>query len=138
MEARVEMSAPADVLECTVVRADGEIAPGAAGLITVAFRFNPSDPFAVSVFFEGTRAEWFFSRALLTEGLLKYAGRGDVEVFPRDGSLHFRFTSPGGEIHWVTNLADVDTFLTNTYLVVPQNGEVVDWDSETRMMANWR
>ena len=98
--------------------------------------FDASDPYAVSVtFLTGDGAEedagegvcWTFARQLLTDGITRPVGVGDVRVHPLQGDngavVVLQMTSPHGEATFEAAMHDVVEFLADTYALVPTGSE---------------
>lgn len=97
--------------------------------------YDPADPFAVRIAFgdPGESATdgsdgiaWLVSRELLSTGMDRPAGDGDVRVWPTRGSgdvlfLHLR--APSGEALFEMSRASVAAFLRETELLVPMGSE---------------
>lgn len=62
----------------------GLIGPHGTAPVESELRYDPSDPYAVSVVFlrGGPEVEWVFGRDLLMRGLHEPSGQGDVHAFP--------------------------------------------------------
>jgi Streptomyces sporulation and cell division protein, SsgA len=101
--------------------------------------YSPWDPYAVRVGFHTGSAEvveWTFARSLLSEGVTRAVGDGDVQVWPADPPAHSRvclaLSSPSGQALFEAPLTRVVSFLNQTYLVVPTGceGNFIDVDAE--------
>ena len=118
------------------------VVPGGPSLPVVAgLSYSASDPWAVRVAFhtggEGSGVvEWLFARELLTEGVGRAVGEGDVRVWPstQDGErlVHLAMSSPSGSALFEMQRDALVEFLQQTYLAVPTGCEddSVDLDSE--------
>jgi Streptomyces sporulation and cell division protein, SsgA len=118
------------------------IAPGDEGLrLTATLRYQPSDPYAVEATFRaGDEAiSWVLGRDLLSEGLTRESGEGDVRVWPTTDVLErndprqvvlLQLSSPDGRALLAAPADDVAAFLAETYEVVPPGteGDHIDID----------
>jgi hypothetical protein len=107
--------------------------------VTAGIRFDANDPYAVTVTFFTGAAEpvrWTFARQLLTDGVERSVGEGDVRVWPSqaDGQpvVYIALSSPSGRALFEASLGDVVEFLSRSYLAVPTGSEsdYVDVDAE--------
>ena len=127
------------------------VVPGGPPLPLVAsLRYATADPWAVRVGFQtGAKnedgsgdgvVEWMFARQLLTEGVAKTAGEGDVRVWPSllggEHVVNLAMTSPSGSALFEIDRDALVEFLQQTYLAVPTGleGEVVDLDAELAIL----
>jgi hypothetical protein len=62
----------------------GLIGPDEPAPLVAELRYDPADPYAVSMAFlkDDDEVVWVFARALLLRGVYEPAGVGDVQVFP--------------------------------------------------------
>jgi hypothetical protein len=78
--------------------------------------------------------EWIFARELLTVGIVRKVGDGDVEVWPArdDGTLNIALSSPFGNALFEVPLPPLADFLHRTYQAVPagEESEFIDIDDE--------
>ncbi len=78
--------------------------------------------------------EWIFARELLTVGIVRRVGDGDVEVWltDDDGSLNIALSSPFGDALFEVPLSPLADFLHRTYQAVPagEESEFIDIDAE--------
>jgi hypothetical protein len=148
-EAAVDMSA-----RPIIVSADLDlrlVVPGSASLpVRAEVRYEPSDPYAVHMAFHtgtGEVVEWTFARQLLTEGVTRPTGEGDVQVWPSQGMgaetaysgqqiVCLALSSPSGRALFEIPLGSMIEFLTKTYTAVPTGGEsdYVDVDAELALL----
>ena len=123
------------------------VVPGSTSLpVHAALRFEVEDPYAVHVTFhtggtDGSESvEWTFARQLLTDGVTRAVGEGDVQVWPSqaDGSpvVCLALSSPSGRALFEVPLASLVEFLTRTYAAVPTGAESdhVDLDAELALL----
>ena len=134
-----ELSCVSVDLELRLVVMDGPSLP-----VLATLRYAADDPWAVRIHFqtgsEGEGVEWLFARQLLTDGLTRPAGQGDVRVSPasdrRAGLVHLAMASPSGSALFELDRAELVGFLQQTYRVVATGAEeqVVDLDSELSVL----
>jgi hypothetical protein len=112
-------------LALRLVVPDGSPVPVTAGI-----RYDATDPYAVTVTFFTGAAEpvrWTFARQLLTDGVERSVGEGDVRVWPAntDGQpvVYIALSSPSGRALFEAHLGDVVDFLSRSYLAVPTGSE---------------
>lgn len=124
------------------------VVPGNASLpVDVRLRYETTDPYAVHVGFHtggDDVVEWTFARQLLTDGVTRSVGEGDVQVWPapaaddrRDHQLVcLSLSSPSGTALFEAPLAKVVEFLTETYTAIPTGSESdhVDLDAELALL----
>jgi Streptomyces sporulation and cell division protein, SsgA len=122
------------------------VVPGGPSLPVIAsLRYETVDPWAVRVAFqtggEGDGiVEWMFARQLLTDGVAKTAGEGDVRVWPsvigREHFVNLAMASPSGSALFEIDRDSLVEFLQQTYLAVPTGleGDVVDIDAEIAIL----
>ncbi len=101
--------------------------------------YAASDPYAIKVAFhtgEEDPVEWIFARELLTVGIMRPAGEGDVRVWPGSSEgervINISLSSPFGKAHFDAPVSPLAEFLHETYEIVPagQEEEHVDLDDE--------
>jgi hypothetical protein len=124
------------------------VVPGGENLpVDALLRYDASDPYAVHVGFHtggDDVVEWTFARQLLTDGVTRSIGEGDVQVWPapetdirRAGQLVcLSLSSPSGTALFEAPLGKVVEFLTQTYAAVPTGTEsdFVDLDAELALL----
>lgn len=108
--------------------------------LAAELRYDVADPYAVEALFDtgaDSPVRWVFARDLLSDGLARTAGEGDVVVRPaldEDGSaaVHLVLASPDGRAMLEANSEELREFLDQTYVVVPRGSEAerVDIDAE--------
>ena len=125
---------PMDALPATVTHAlplrliDGT---GAALNLTAELRYDAADPYAVDAVFhtgEPRGVRWVFARELLSEGLFRPSGDGDVHVSPlvdENGRaiVLIELRSPDGEAVLHAPAEGLAAFLQSTYAIVAPGGE---------------
>jgi len=107
-------------------------------LATVEYAAN--DPYALRVAFHvgnDEPVEWIFARELLTVGMGRLVGDGDVQVWPGPpdyhGSLNLGLSSPYGDALFEVPLAPLADFLHRTFEIVPAGHETEFVDIETEL-----
>jgi hypothetical protein len=118
------------------------LVPGASLPVRAGMRYDLSDPYAVHVEFRtgDEPVVWTFARQLLTDGVARMVGDGDVKVWPsREGEerlVCIALSSPSGRALFEVPLGDVVSFLTRTYELVPTGLESdhLDLDSELALL----
>ncbi|MGZ4595560.1 MAG: SsgA family sporulation/cell division regulator [Actinomycetes bacterium] len=110
--------------------------------MSVDLRYATSDPFAVvAVFRAGQESEvtWVFARELLTLGVSRAAGEGDVRIWPSWSAgrevLRIALISPDGEALLQTPAADIVDFLSSTYSLCPWGKESEHLDLDSALVA---
>ena len=106
------------------------------------FRYDAQDPYAVHVSFHtgsGEVVEWTFARQLLTDGVTRPTGEGDVQVWPSHGAqsvVCLALSSPSGRALFEAPLTELVEFLSRTYTAVPtgSEGDLVDVDAELALL----
>jgi hypothetical protein len=116
------------------------VVPDGAPLpVTAHVTYDTADPYAVTVTFHTGAAEpvrWTFARQLLTDGVERPVGEGDVKAWPShtDGLpvVCIALSSPSGRALFEAPLSGVVEFLSRSYLAVPTGSEsdFVDLDNE--------
>lgn len=87
------------------------------------------EPYSVRATFRTSEGDvrWVFARDLLSDGLTKPAGDGDIAVWPsrtRDRDvLCISLSSPSGSALMEANRSDIEDFLARTYQVAPVGAE---------------
>lgn len=103
---------------------------GTALRLTAELRYDATDPYAVDAVFQtgdprGVR--WVFARDLLSAGLCRPTGDGDVRVWPRvhDGrsTVLIELRSPDGRAVLEAPAEGLAAFLQSTYALVPPGSE---------------
>ena len=122
------------------------VVPGGPSLPVIAnLRYETADPWAVRVAFqtggEGDGiVEWMFARQLLTDGVAKTVGEGDIRVWPsvigREHFVNLAMASPSGSALFEIDRDALVEFLQQTYLAVPTGSEedVIDIDAEIAIL----
>ncbi|WP_046469275.1 SsgA family sporulation/cell division regulator [Allosalinactinospora lopnorensis] len=101
--------------------------------------YTADDPYAIKVAFhtgEDDPVEWIFARELLTVGIVRPVGEGDVRVWPAKGegeqTVNISLSSPFGKAQFDAPVSPLAEFLHKTYEIVPagQEADHVDLDAE--------
>ncbi|MFB4313952.1 SsgA family sporulation/cell division regulator [Actinomadura sp. 21ATH] len=100
--------------------------------------YTADDPYAIRMAFyvgEDEPVEWIFARELLTVGIVRKVGDGDVEVWPSgtdDDTLNLALSSPFGNALFEAPLTALAEFLHRTHELVPagREAEYIDIDTE--------
>jgi len=101
--------------------------------------YAAEDPYAIRMaFYVGNDepVEWIFARDLLTVGIVRRVGDGDVQVWPHpqdsENTLNLSLSSPFGDALFEAPLNPMADFLHRTYEIVPagREPEHVDMDTE--------
>lgn len=120
------------------------VVPGNPSLPVAAdVRYDVADPYAVRVGFHTGGAdlvEWTFARQLLTDGVTRQVGDGDVQVWPAENAarpcVNLCLSSPSGRAQFEVPLLGLVEFLSRTYAAVPTGSEsdYVDVDAELALL----
>ena len=134
MQKQISAQAITEAMQMEFVDGEGSSTPLAA-----SFEFSTTDPYAVSILFQGepTPVRWTFARDLLIEGFYEPTGDGDVHVWPclsAEGNavVILELNSPSGEVLIQVSSRAVSTFVQKMLAMVPQGseGDLVDFDTE--------
>lgn len=107
--------------------------------LLAGLEYAAEDPYAIRMaFFVGNDepVEWIFARELLTVGIVRKVGDGDVQVWPagpdNDSIMNISLSSPFGNALFEVPLSPLADFLHRTYQVVPagRESEFVDMEAE--------
>ena len=107
------------------------VAPGDGSVsLPVVLHYDVADPYAVHATFrtgQGEGVSWVFARELLTRGVHRASGDGDVRVWPSWSSgsevVFVGLTSPDGEALLQATTRDLVDFLARTYALCPEGSE---------------
>jgi hypothetical protein len=98
--------------------------------LLATLEYAADDPYAISMaFYVGNDepVEWIFARELLTVGIVRRVGEGDVQVWPAshdsERTLNLSLSSPFGNALFEAPLAPLADFLHRTYDIVPAGHE---------------
>jgi hypothetical protein len=110
--------------------------------VATLLRFDATDPYAVHAEFQtgGTDViEWTFARELLSQGVHRRMGEGDVRVWPATNQhiVFLSLSSPSGSALFEVPRAALVDFLRRTYRSVPpgHEGDVIDLDAELALLV---
>jgi hypothetical protein len=118
------------------------VAPGDGSIsLPVVLHYDLADPYAVHATFrtgQGDGVSWVFARELLTLGVHRPAGDGDVRVWPASATadvlfLHLR--APSGEALFELSRATLSAFLRETEVLVPAGSEAAALDLDDELAA---
>jgi hypothetical protein len=107
--------------------------------LLATLEYAADDPYAIRVAFhvgDDDPVEWIFARELLTVGVVRRVGDGDVQVWPTDevgdGALNLSLSSPFGTAHFEAPLAPLTDFLNRTYEIVAagRESDFIDIEAE--------
>jgi hypothetical protein len=107
--------------------------------LLAAVEYAADDPYAIRMsFYVGNDepVEWIFARELLTVGVVRRVGDGDVQVWPAepdgDRIVHISLSSPFGDALFEVPLPPLADFLHRTYRAVPagREPEFIDMEAE--------
>jgi hypothetical protein len=112
------------------------LAPGKQDIdVPTELVYRSHDPYAVEMVFNPAGkppAAWTFSRDLVTEGLIRPAGTGDVRIWSDPPELltpdsnrcvHISLEAPDGHAHLAAQREDIEEFITATRKIVPPGRE---------------
>lgn len=91
--------------------------------------YSAHEPYSVRATFRTSDGDvnWVFAREILSEGLRKPAGDGDIAVWPSKSNdadvLCISLSSPSGQALMEAPREDIENFLMRTYTVVPAGTE---------------
>ena len=118
------------------------VVPGTTSLpIRATLSYDVSDPYAVRVSFRTTQGgdavQWTFARQLLTDGVTRPTGDGDVRTWPRSSAgepvVCLSLSSPSGSALFELPVPELVEFLTMTYAAVPTGSESQHVDVEAEL-----
>lgn len=91
--------------------------------------YSAHEPYSVRATFRTSDGDvnWVFAREILSEGLRKPAGDGDIAVWPSRSHdtdvMCISLSSPSGQALMEAPRAEIEDFLMRTYTVVPAGSE---------------
>lgn len=94
--------------------------------------YDPADPYCIRVVFRmqdvSEATEWVFGRDLVSAGMTRETGQGDVRIWPSEpgsgvSSVYFSLSSPEGEALLECGRGDLSLFMDRTYDLVPYGAE---------------
>lgn len=107
--------------------------------LLATLEYAADDPYAIRVAFhvgDDDPVEWIFARELLTVGVVRRVGDGDVQVWPaddpRERALNLSLSSPFGTAHFEAPLTPLTDFLNRTYEIVAagRESDFIDIEAE--------
>jgi hypothetical protein len=107
--------------------------------LLAGLEYSADDPYAIRVAFHvgnDEPVEWIFARELLTVGIVRRVGDGDVRVWPSttdcERRLSIELSSPFGKALFEAPLSPLTDFLHSTYELVPagRESDFIDIESE--------
>ena len=110
--------------------------------------YSHEDPYAVHIAFstgKGEPVKWMVARDLVSAGMWRRVGLGDVTVWPSAGSaagapggvLNIELSSPYGQAHFEAAVKEISDFLRRTYEDVPAGEESAHLDAAlTNLVAS--
>lgn len=108
--------------------------------VPAGLRYETSDPYAVhATFHTGGQdtVDWVFARELLSEGLQRPTGNGDVRVWPSrshgQGVVCIALSSPEGEALLEAPARALESFLRRTNTAVTPGTEHRFYDLDTEL-----
>lgn len=107
----------------------GRDAKGTYGFDRIELSYDPGDPYVVKLTFLDQDVCWEFARSVLAEGVEGHAGLGDVRAWPSLGYVHLRLANDGEMVTLELRRRWVESFLGDSYRLVPLGRERVDVDS---------
>jgi hypothetical protein len=99
--------------------------------------YSAHEPYSVRATFRTSEGDvrWVFARDLLSDGLIKPAGDGDIAVWPSKNSngdvFCLSLSSPSGQALMEAPREDIEDFLARAYAVVPAGYESSMIDIDT-------
>lgn len=119
------------------------VAPGDGNVsLPVVLHYDIADPYAVHATFRTGQDEgvsWVFARELLTLGVHRASGDGDVRVWPSWSAgaevVFIGLTSPDGEALLQAPTRDLVDFLGRTYTLCAQGQEADHLDIDSAIEA---
>jgi hypothetical protein len=108
--------------------------------VPAGLRYDSADPYAVhATFHTGAQetVDWVFARELLSEGLRRPTGCGDVRVWPSrnrgQGIVCIALSSPEGEALLEAPARALESFLKRTNAAVPPGTEPRHYDIDAEL-----
>lgn len=108
--------------------------------LLATLEYAAHDPYAIRIAFhvgDDDPVEWIFARELLTVGIVRHVGEGDVQVWPaehaEDRALNLALSSPFGRACFEAPLKPLTEFLNRTYEIVPAGREADFIDVEAEL-----
>ena len=115
--------------------------------VQTRFHYAAADPFAISVNFSNTvggEVTWILSRELLSEGMLRPRGEGDVRIWPpcpKHGGnrLHIQLVGRSGMALLYADITRMRSWVAGTYALIPAGteAEAINWEASfERLLGN--
>ena len=107
--------------------------------LAASFCYSREEPYAIRVAFHAGQdkpVEWTFARDLLSMGIVRCEGIGDVRVWPSADTagsvLNIELCSPFGQAHFQASVKEISDFLRRTCQIVQagEEGDHLDFESE--------
>lgn len=96
---------------------------GSDDMVGIELVYDPAHPLVISLVFD-SGVHWWISRELLSNGMLRLTGRGDVSVRPTDdGEVRIRLRGEGSVQIYRLGTDFLNRFLVQTYTEVPHGEE---------------
>ena len=115
---------------------------GNAAPMQVDFRYDPQDPYAVSLGFATAEPSvtWTFGRDLLMDGIYEPTGDGDVHVFPSveasgEAVVLLELVGPDGEALVKVRTRELEPFVELMRATVPPGTERTHLDVDAAIAA---
>jgi hypothetical protein len=119
------------VIRAQVLGVDGEV----VDTLTTTWRYDQSQPHHVTVTFECDTV-WRFPRALMSEGVVRPAGHGDVRFTPEAGMVRMFLDGDGSAVTLEYFAVDLTDFLDDASTVLAEGAEPVDVDAGIRLLLS--
>ena len=107
--------------------------------LAASFCYSREEPYAIRVAFHAGQdkpVEWTFARDLLSMGIVRCEGIGDVRVWPSADTagsvLNIELCSPFGQAHFQASVKEISDFLRRTCQIVQagEESDYLDFESE--------
>jgi hypothetical protein len=107
--------------------------------VQAELRYNCDDPFAVQMRLsigQSPAISWVFSRELLTDGLHRPAGIGDVQIYPVEDGIAIELRSGDTSATLLAYTPELQTFVDQIWELVPAGAELEhnDLDAELDLL----
>jgi hypothetical protein len=107
--------------------------------VQAELRYYSDDPFAVQMLLSIGQSPaicWVFGRDLLTDGLHRPAGIGDVQIYPVDDGVTIELRSGSGSAKLLAYGPELQAFIDKTCELVPAGSELDhhDFDAELALL----
>lgn len=120
------------------------VVPGGRSVhLTADIGYGADDPYAIEMSFnvgEQEPVRWIFARELLTVGIVRRVGDGDVEVWPgqsldadEERVVYLSLSSPFGQALFELSVTPIADFLHRSYEMVPAGYEDDHIDIQTEL-----